>query len=206
MSDAAGASDQPVVLCDANIFYSIVTTDLILSLGSAELFYPRWTNQIHDEWMRNLLADRPNLDPAKIEWRRRQMDEAIDDPLIEGYEYLTPGLSLPDNDDCHVLAAAIHGQVQVILTYNQRDFPEQVLSHHGISAQHPDDFLTALVGRYPDEVCATLEEMRARKSRPPLSPVEMLRRFESQKLPRFVAAVRTIGYGHENTSWKDVPE
>jgi hypothetical protein len=57
-------------------------TDLIISLGSAELFHPRWTSQIHDEWMRNLLADRPDLDPSKVERRRRQMDQAIDDCLM----------------------------------------------------------------------------------------------------------------------------
>jgi hypothetical protein len=69
MSDAAERAEPAVVVCDANVLYSIVMTDLIISLGSAELFHPRWTNQIHDEWMRNLLADRPDLDAAKIERR-----------------------------------------------------------------------------------------------------------------------------------------
>jgi hypothetical protein len=95
MSDAAGTTDNPIVVCDANIFYSIVTTDPVLSLGVAELFRLRWTNQIHDEWMRTLLANRPDLDPAKIERQRKHMDEAIDDCLVEGYEYLIPELDLP---------------------------------------------------------------------------------------------------------------
>jgi hypothetical protein len=103
-------AEPAVVVCDANVLYSIVMTDLIISLGNAELFHPRWTRQIHDEWMRNLLADRPDLDPSKVERRRRQMDQAIDDCLIEGYQHLIPSLTLPDEADCHVLAAAIHGQ------------------------------------------------------------------------------------------------
>ena len=78
MSEAAGTTDNPLVVCDANVLYSIVTTDLILSLGVAELFRPRWTHQIHDEWMGHLLANRPDLEPAKIARRRKQMDEAID--------------------------------------------------------------------------------------------------------------------------------
>ena len=197
MSDAAGTRDYPIIVCDANAFYSIVTTDLILSLGVAELFRPRWTNQIHDEWMRNLLANRPDLDPAKIERRRKQMDEAIDDCLVEGYEYLIPELHLPDNDDRHVLAAAIRAQAQVILTYNLRHFPPQVLAPYGITAQHPDDFLTAVATRSSEEVCDTLEEMRARKTRPPLSQVEIVRILENQKLPKFVAALRAIGYGEQ---------
>jgi len=66
MSEVARATDCPLVVCDANVFYSIVTTDLILSLGVAELFRPRWTQQIHQEWMRHPLANRPDLDPARI--------------------------------------------------------------------------------------------------------------------------------------------
>jgi hypothetical protein len=63
-----------------------VLTDLLLSLGVTELLRPRWTTQIHEEWMRNLLADRPELERAKIERRRDQMDAALDDCLVTGYE------------------------------------------------------------------------------------------------------------------------
>lgn len=108
MSEAVRIPDPPLVVCDANVFYSIVTTDLILSLGVAELVRPRWTVQIHDEWMRNLLVNRPDLDPAKIARRRQHMDDAIDDCVIAGYEELIPQLHLPDSDDRHVGAAAIH--------------------------------------------------------------------------------------------------
>ena len=86
MSEAVRTPDAPLVVCDASVFYSIVMTDLLLSLGVAELIRPRWTQQIHDEWMRNLRTNRPDLDPAKIERRRQQMDAAIDDCLIAGKE------------------------------------------------------------------------------------------------------------------------
>jgi hypothetical protein len=184
MSEAAGAGGTLTVVCDANVFYSVVMTDLLLSLGVAELFLPRWTNQIHDEWMRNLRSDRPDLDPAKVERRRQLMDGAIDDCLIEGYEHLIPVLNLPDADDRHVLAAAIHGGAQVILTFNQRHFPPQSLSAYGITAQSSDVVLDAL------------EEMRARKARPPLTREDLLLKFEKQRLKRFVEALRAAGYGH----------
>lgn len=186
-------AEPAVVVCDANVLYSIVMTDLIISLGSAELFHPRWTSQIHDEWMRNLLADRPDLDPSKVERRRRQMDQAIDDCLIEGYQHLIPNLTLPDEGDCHVLAAAIHGKAQVILTYNLRHFPKKTLTQFGIAAEHPDKFLTALVDSSEDAVKEVLEEMRLRKTRPEVSREELLRKIENQKLPQFVAKLRTIG-------------
>ena len=195
MSEAVRSTDPPLVVCDANVFYSIVTTDLILSLGVAELVRPRWTVQIHDEWMRKLLANRPDLDPAKIAHRRQQMDEAIDDCVIAGYEELVPQLRLPDSDDRHVLAAAIHACARVILTYNRRDFPHRVLAPYGVTAQHPDDFLMTVMQRFSTEVGETLEEMRMRKTRPPLSQAALLQKLANQKLPKFVAALRVTGYG-----------
>jgi hypothetical protein len=121
------------------------------------------------------------------------MDQAIDDCLIEGYQHLIPSLSLPDEGDCHVLAAAIHGKAEVILTYNLRHFPKNALAPFGVAAEHPDKFLTALVGRSADAVKEVLEEMRLRKTRPEVSREELLRKIENQKLPQFVAKLRVIG-------------
>ena len=121
------------------------------------------------------------------------MDQAIDDCLIEGYQHLIPNLTLPDEGDVHVLAAAIHGKAQVILTYNLRHFPKKALIPFGIAAEHPDKFLTALADRSEDAVKEVLEEMRLRKTRPEVSWEEMLRKIENQKLPQFVAKLRAVG-------------
>ena len=51
------------------------------------------------------------------------MDEHVPDCLVTGYEPLISGLSLPDADDRHVLAAAIHVGASLIITYNLSDFP-----------------------------------------------------------------------------------
>jgi hypothetical protein len=69
------------------------------------------------------------------------MNKAVLDCLVEGYEPLEAGLSLPDPDDVHVLAAAIHSNSSAIITFNLRDFPETALEQFGIEAQHPDDFI-----------------------------------------------------------------
>ncbi len=192
MSEELGALEVPLVVCDANVFYSIVLTDLLLSLGVAGLFRPRWTAHIHAEWMRNLQANNPALEPAKIERRRALMDAAIEDCLITGYEPLIPTLQLPDANDRHVLAAAIHAQAQVIVTYNLRDFPAATLAPHNLTAQHPDEFLTALTGQEPAAVVAVLEEMRARKTRPPLTMEELVQKIANQKLPHFVTRLQTL--------------
>jgi hypothetical protein len=66
------------------------------------------------------------------------MDLAIPGALVSGHEALIDGLVLPDPDDRHVLAAAIRCHASVILTFNERDFPADVLGSFGLEAQHPD--------------------------------------------------------------------
>ena len=140
---------DPVILCDANILYSILMTDLILSLGEAGLFRPRWTIEIHEEWIRNVLEDQPERTREDLERRRAFMDQAIDHDLIEGYQRHIANLNLPDPDDRHVLAAAIEGGAEIVLTYNLRDFPAAILTAYGISALHPDEFLCQQMAAEP---------------------------------------------------------
>jgi hypothetical protein len=69
------------------------------------------------------------------------MDAAVLDCLVTGYAHLIPTLTLPDPDDCHVLAAAIVGNASVIVTFNEKDFPAAALDPYGIHAKHPDEFI-----------------------------------------------------------------
>ena len=78
------------------------------------------------------------------------MNDAIRDVTVTGYEHLIDQLDLPDADDRHVLAAAIHAGAQVIVTRNLRDFPAGRLNSWGVQAQHPDDFLTGVHQDHPD--------------------------------------------------------
>ena len=98
----------------------------------------------------NLQTNRPDLEPSRLDRTRRLMNDAIRDVTVTGYEYLIDQLELPDPDDRHVLAAAIHAEAQVIVTRNLRDFPAHALGQWGIEAQHPDAFLSGLHEAYPD--------------------------------------------------------
>lgn len=69
------------------------------------------------------------------------MDTKVRDRLVEGYEYLIPGLALPDGKDGHVPAAAIRSRSSVIVTFNLKDFPAAVLDEYEVEAQHPDEFI-----------------------------------------------------------------
>jgi hypothetical protein len=122
-------------LLDASVLYSMVICDLLMETARAGAFRARWTTQIHDEWTRNLVANRPDLDPARIQHRREAMDAAIHDAVITGYAGLIEGLTLPDAEDRHVLAAAIVGNADVIVTLNFKHFPSNNLAPFGIAFQ-----------------------------------------------------------------------
>ena len=94
-------------LYDACVLYPAPLRDLLVRLGGSGLFRARWTNQIHDEWICNVLENRADLSRERLERTRDLMNEHIFDSLVTGYEDLIPSLELPDADDRHVLAAAI---------------------------------------------------------------------------------------------------
>ncbi|HEY9197885.1 MAG TPA: PIN domain-containing protein, partial [Gammaproteobacteria bacterium] len=81
---------------------------------------------------------------------------------------LIAGLALPDPDDRHVLAAAIRCNASVIVTFNERDFPQSALSPFGIEAQHPDLFIENLFDLDPAAVVAAAQRQRAQLKNPPM--------------------------------------
>src|SRR5688572_6989324 len=130
------------VIYDACVLYPAPLRDLLIRIGSKGLVHARWSDQILDESFRNILANRPDLSPAALDRTRDLMNRALRDVRVTGYEGLIDGLTLPDPDDRHVLAAAIRAGAQVIVTANLDDFPEPALTPFAVEAVHPDDFVT----------------------------------------------------------------
>jgi len=116
-----------------------------MNLALTDLFRAKWSATIHEEWIRNVLINRPNLSREQLERTRQLMDAHVRDCLVKGYEGLIDNLILPDPDDRHVLAAAIVGRADLIITFNRKDFPPAALQPHGIETQHPDLFLIHLM-------------------------------------------------------------
>ncbi len=164
----------PIVLYDACVLYPAPLRDLLMRLALADLFRARWTDEIHDEWIRNVRANRPDISPGSLARCRELMDRHVPDCLVAGYEALIPTLTLPDPDDRHVLAAAIHGGAQLIVTFNLRDFPPPALERYGIQAIHPDEFVVGLLDEQPASVLEAMRLQRAGLKNPPKSVVEYL--------------------------------
>ena len=96
-------------LLDANVLYPAPVRDVLLQLPVADIYKARWTADIHREWIESLLENEPHRDRAKLERTRDLMDSNARDALVTGYDTLIPSLRLPDDNDRHILAAAIVG-------------------------------------------------------------------------------------------------
>ncbi len=116
------------------------------------------------------------------------MNDAIRDVTVTGYEHLIDQLDLPDPDDRHILAAAIHADAQVIVTRNLRDFPADRLIRWGVEAQHPDDFLMGLHQDHPDALGGIVTAI-ARAWHGSTSPLDVLDSLAADA-PRTVHLVR----------------
>jgi predicted nucleic acid-binding protein len=175
---------------DANVLYPTELRNLLMHLALTGLFRARWSADVHEEWISNLLKKRPDLTRDKLERTRMLMDKHAVDALVTGYEDLIPALHLPDPDDRHVLAAAIRGHADVIVTMNLRDFPSNTISTFGIEAQHPDEFVLHLLDLAPVAVVAAAQDHRQSLKNPPKTVAEYLATLERQGLIQAASVLR----------------
>jgi hypothetical protein len=177
---------------DACVLYPAQLRNILLHLAITGAFRARWTERIHDEWMRSLEKRHADLDRPKLERIRKHMDGAIPDCLVRGFEGIESTLTLPDPDDRHVLAAAILCHAGAIVTYNLDDFPASVLAPYGIEAQHPDDFITHL---FDLNAAAVIEAVRAHRrslKNPPKTVDELFDMYRAFGLATTVAALEPM--------------
>ncbi len=178
-----------VVLYDANVLYPMPTADTLVRVGvDSHAFHlsVRWTEEILNE-VDEALGSRGGVEEDRIARRRQLICEAVPDCIVSGYEHGIPGLDLPDPDDRHVLAAAIHANAQAIVTSNVKDFPEEVLSLHHVEAITPDDFLVGLFDLNEAQVSRIIEQQLGALTSPPTSREELLESFERAGLVRLAA-------------------
>lgn len=160
-------------------------------------FRVHWSAEVHEEWIRNLLKNRPDLTRYKLERIRHLMDLALPDALVTGYEHLIEAIELPDRDDRHIIAAAIHCGASVIVTLNLADFPSQALARFNIEAQPPDEFVLALLDVAPELVIEAARNHRASLRNPQRTNDEYLAGMEAQGLGKTVLALRDLlAFGH----------
>lgn len=170
---------------DACVLYPAPLRDLLMRLACTGLFRARWSDQIHDEWIGGVLRTRPELDAA-LQRTRGQMNRAVPDCLVTGHDALIPCLDLPDPDDRHVLAAAIMGRADVIVTFNLKHFPASALRAFNIEAQHPDVFVRHVLDLDNAVAVEAVRSHRASLRHPPKTSDDYIETLARQGLPETV--------------------
>lgn len=182
--------DHFTAFYDASVLYPSELRNLLMHLALTGLFRAKWSAGVQEEWICALLRRRPDLSREKLERTRMLMDQHATDALVTGYEDLIEGLHLPDPDDRHVLAAAIRGRADVIVTSNLRDFPAEILGQFGIAAQHPDEFILHLLDLGPGLVVAAARDHRESLKKPPKTIEEYLNALEARGLTQTASVLR----------------
>lgn len=134
-------------------------------LGRFDIFEAWWLEQILDEWTRNVLNLYPKIEDSILS-EQREMAKHFPDAFADGHEPLAAALELPDPDDRHVLATAIHCGAQVIVTDNISDFPAKELDAYRIEAMTADGFLARFFGFHRDEAHPALRRMLSEYRKP----------------------------------------
>ena len=160
---------------------------MLIELAAASLFRAKWSEEIHGEWTSTLLSNRPDLTKEQLRRTCDMMNDAVFDSLVEGHEGLISSLELPDPDDRHVLAAAIHAGADAIVTFNLRDFPADVMDRYNLEVLHPDDFIQFQYDFNNAAVIIAARRCRGRLQKPPYSAVEYLDTLAQQRLSKTVA-------------------
>jgi predicted nucleic acid-binding protein len=182
------------VVYDACVLYPAPLRDLLMELALIDSFRARWSEEIHQEWIRNVLKNRSDLNESQLLRTKAFMDANVRDALVTDFDSLIPSLELPDKNDRHVLAAAIRCSAGVIVTFNLKDFPSDYLSTFGVEAQHPDEFILYLLDLYPVQICSAAEKVRQRLRNPVMNPEKYLENLLRQSLPQTVSRMRELGY------------
>ena len=187
-------SGRFTVILDACVLYPAPLRDILLSCAQQGLYKPKWTEAIQDEWQRNLLKNRPDLRKHQLVSTSKAMSAAFPEALVVHYEKLIAALSLPDPDDTHVLAAAIRTNADLIVTFNLKDFPHDIVAEFDIEVQHPDVFLTNLFELNPEKSVIAFQEQVKRLRNPPKPAPEVLEILARQGLHSFVAKLKNALY------------
>ena len=161
-----------ICVLDTNVIYPIEIRDLLFWFAYYDMYTPKWSAHIFDEW-RDVMK-RKNIPEVEANRRIQKANSAFPDALVTNYSKLINGLVLPDPKDRHVLAAAIKTNANLIVTNNIKDFPETYLSSYGLSAKTADDFLTDSIDLNPEQATKAFKEMVLNRRNPDLDEFELL--------------------------------
>jgi predicted nucleic acid-binding protein len=178
-------------LLDTCVLLKSYLCDALLSIAEEGVYRPLWSQHVLAELRRNLV--KVGAKQEAVEHRAAQMVAYFPDAMVNGYEELI-GSMTNDPKDRHVLAAAVAGQADILVTENLKDFPPASVGAFGITVADQDDFLSGLLEIYPDAVLDALRRQASRYRREPRTPIALLNVLASpgQGCPEFARQCRAL--------------
>ena len=176
-------------LLDANVLVPISLADTVLRAAEKEIYLPRWSKAILGETDRALRRVRPDLPESRVRARLTAMNDRFPEACVEHFEGLVPTIHLPDANDRHVLAAAVVGHADVIVTRNLKDFPPEDLAPWNLETVDPDTFLRDMLDLLPDIMVKVIIEQAADKQHPAQGIDDVLISLERAGVPGSVKDV-----------------
>jgi len=163
-----------IALLDADCLHKFYLRGILTWLASFRAYKPRWSEEILDETIQSIVRRFPSEHP-KLEVQIKVMTARFPDAEIVGYQHLVGTLGCADPEDEHVLAAAIVGKVDQLVTFNLKDFPKNTYARFGIELIHPDDFLLEICLRDSDSFLSATAHWISSYQRPSLDVTSLAR-------------------------------
>ncbi|MCR9111058.1 RSP_2648 family PIN domain-containing protein [Marivita sp. XM-24bin2] len=178
------------VCLDTCVLYPTVMREVLLGVAAQGLFEPIWSERILGEWSRAAAKLAP-AGQVQADTEIAMVTAQWPKAKVTPPSGLLDRLWLPDANDVHVLAAAIVGHADVIVTVNAKDFPRNILAEEGLSRSDPDGFLVGFYASAPDAVSHAVSQVHAEANRLSGQEWDIRRLMKKARLPRLGKALDT---------------
>jgi len=175
---------------DACVLYPTVLREILMGCAAAGLYTPLFSDRILREWTRATAKLGPEAQ-AVAEGEALILRAAFPRAIIREQPNIEARLSLPDPNDIHVLAVAIAGHADCIVTFNAQDFPRHTLAEEGLERRDPDGFLWEMFSRHPGEVGRVIDHVHATACRLSGEDFTVKSLLKRAKLNRLAKAVQS---------------
>jgi hypothetical protein len=170
-------TDPRSAFLDANVLRGQLTTDIMMTLAAERLYVPQWSQDVLNEAGRNRP---PGVSEEAVNKRFAQMNKVFPAAMTTGYEGLAPQMQA-DEKDKHVLAAAVQGESDVLVTENTKDFDPPATGPHAMKVERTSEFLNQLADDHPREVVGAMQKMVDRNRRAPQTMPELIDKMATQQ-------------------------
>lgn len=173
--------------------YPAPLRDLLLELAVSDVFQARWSVTVLEEMRRNILEKNPHIEPSKIDRTIALMNSHTRDCCVDYKESLVESIEgLKDDNDRHVVAAALTARCHAIVTRNLKDFPNEALQPYRLEAIDPDEFISAQFDLNQGLFMEAVSTVRGRLSKPAFSSDEYLSLLTRQGLVQTATLLKPL--------------